>query len=343
MAEISEEIINKLTKKFNSGKSYEEEYKSIPSLTTYFLQKGPSNFRLHFWMKTSIDKKESFIRGFFNYLIEVPSEKKLDLLKLLRNLFIDQEESIKEKLLMIFYAALFEKKNYKISLSALDFFITTWKFFAAKEKNNIFGKLLDFMEMADYDIADEGINAVGGIIDELSLNQRKEYFNKLFEISIKKNEYLSYICFENLLILIKNYPEEFPSTKKTSTFKKIEIIAKKNKKLKDSKYILSLLRLYIHFESLFDKNNERFFQERIDLCMKEDKDNLYKEILQILLLFWPSIKFISYDNALDKVTPFILRIYKNKNSYNEYVVDLLAKYSQLVWDYLPNEEKKNFY
>jgi hypothetical protein len=114
--------IEEIVKKFISAKTYEEESKFIPLLIEYFENKGPSNFRLVFWRRSPLDKKQSFIRGIFNQLITLPSDRKLDILKMIRNLFIDSEPEVKEKFLMIIYAALFEKNNYKIALSALDFF-----------------------------------------------------------------------------------------------------------------------------------------------------------------------------------------------------------------------------
>jgi len=123
-----------IVEKFNNSQKFEEEMQYFPSLLELFEDKGPSNFRLYFWRKASLEKKEAFIRALFNHLITLSSNRKLELLKLVRNLFIDSEPDIKKQFIMIIYSALFEKINFKITLMALDFLLKCIPFLPMKKR-----------------------------------------------------------------------------------------------------------------------------------------------------------------------------------------------------------------
>ncbi len=105
--------------------------------------------------------------------------------------------------------------------------------------------------MTEEDIADEGINAVTNILPELTVDQRKELFDILVELSKRKNLRIKYVALENLDQIIRAYPSEFPTKETGPIFKKVNEIIEKNLKLTDPKSILSLIRLVLAFEKLY--------------------------------------------------------------------------------------------
>jgi hypothetical protein len=335
--------IEEIVDQFNDAKTYEEESKLVPALIDYFETKGPSNFRLVFWKKTTLEKKDTFIRGLFNHLISLPSARKLDILKIIRNLFIDSEAQVKEKFLMIIYAALFEKKNYKIALSALDFFTQMYTFFTDEEKRDVFGKLLDFIQIADPDISDEGINAITNILQEFTKDQRKELFEVLTDLTKKKDLRIKYVSFENLEQLLHNYPIEFPTQEQSPFFKKVQEIAEKNVKLMDSKTILSLIRLYLLFEKIFDKSDEEYILKMLEICIKHLDEEFTRELVSVLILFCKSMKFTLYDSLSKQIIPFVVQLNKDKNNLNENLYETLEEFLELIWDNLSDADKAKFY
>lgn len=335
--------IEEVVRQFNLAITYEEESKLVPLLIDYFEIQGPSNFRLVFWRKSSLDKKQSFIRGLFNQLISLPSERKLNILKMIRNLFIDSEPEVKEKFLMIIYAALFEKKNYKISLSALDFFTQMFSFFTPDEKRNVFGKLIDFIQMAEEDIADEGINAITNILADLTVEQRKELFETLVELAKGKNLRKKYVSLENLEQLIKSYPSEFPTSEMSLVFNNVKEILEKNLKLTDSKSILSMIRFLLLFEKLFDEGFEHKILRMIEICIKHLEEEHKRELVNVLISFWKSNKFLSVESFSTVILPFLIQLNKDKNDLEENLYQAFEDFLELIWEQLPDKEKNKFY
>ncbi len=333
--------IAEIVEKFINASDFKNEMQLLPDLIDYFENKGPSNFRLAFWNEASLEKKEVFIRGLFNHLISLPSEEKIIILKILRNLFIDSEKIIKKKTLMIFYSALLEKNNFKISISALDFFTHMFSFFSKEEKSDIFGKLMLFIDIAEEDIADEGINAIGTIIEYFTSEMRVEFFNVLCKLTKKKNLRIKYVSFENLEYLIKNYPNEFPIDVTSKIYSKIFDIGEKSLKIKDTKTIMSYLRLILLFNVLFDKKNEKKIQNKIDFCIDNEADP--KEILFIIIKFLQSLKFLSYEQNFKKIVSYVLKIIKKRIEFNPIVIQMTEEIIEIIWEFLPDSEKDKFY
>ncbi|MHA1338973.1 MAG: hypothetical protein ACTSRZ_13445 [Promethearchaeota archaeon] len=334
----------RVAENFNNASTFEEEMKVFPQLLDLFEIRGPSNFRLYFWRKASIEKKESFIRALFNYIILVPSSRKLELLKLVRNLFIDSETEIKKQFLMIVYAALFEKKNYKIALAALDFFTQMYSFFTESEKKEVFGHLIDFIKMSEPDIADEGINAIGNILQYLEKRQRLEFFNLLIKICKKRTEdQLKYVALENLDNLIEQYPSEFPVTERKIIFQKIKEIGEKVKKSKDPRVILSYLRNLVKFNILFDKKEEENLINYIKIVSKRLEGEYARDFLEILIKVRKTLKFYSVDEFLKPTLSYILELYKKRDLLNQVVKNKFDEFLELIWDSISDELKDKFY
>lgn len=332
-----------LLQKFNNASTFEDEKRIVPNFIEYILDKGISNFQLNFWNNMADGKKESFIRGLFIILIEKSTEKKTKMLNILRDLYLNSPDKIQEQILMIMYASLFEEQNFRLSLAALDFFTEMFNYYNSEQKDDIFAKLLDFIQSSEPYSADEGIRSLLGIADQLSDRQRMEFFQILIELSKRRDKRLKYVAFETLTLLVHENKSFFKKDRLQAALHLISATAAKNKRLKDVKVLLSLIRLMLQFSEYLDADQEQFILKKIKRSIKQMEEQYYKQLLPILKDYWEILGDVSHADYFKIVLPFILELYAKKSTLSSVVYDLLEEYLQLIWNYLPVEEKNKFY
>ncbi|MHA1820360.1 MAG: hypothetical protein ACTSU2_15100 [Promethearchaeota archaeon] len=342
---VKNKTIEEIVEKYIQAEDYGEELKHVRPLIDYFIEKGPSNFRLHFWKKKGVpfSKKESFIRALFNFLIEQPEDKKLQIIKILRNLYLDSEPEIKEKLLMIFYAALLEKKNFKLSLAALDFFIQTFTFFPEDVKPDVFGNLMDFILNANEDIADEAIFEIVDFSEHLDSKMRGKLIEVLLDVFKKRGNYLKHVAFKELTILYEKFKDNLSDQEKISLFKKIRQLIKISSHTKDGRLIISILRVYIMFQQYFDKDDEKIMLRLLENAVKYRTEIYDKDIVSVLNKFLKTLKFLNLNDMVKKFVGYIHSLYINRNKLDELVNDAIDEFIQNFWEFFPDKYKSKFY
>lgn len=257
--------IDEILESYLLNPSLEARKSLFEPIIDYFIYQGPSNFRLNFWTKLSLEQKEQFVKEFFNFLIEAKSGEKLNILDLLEALYLDallrgpEEEAVKNKLFYIFYAALFEKRNYKLALAGLEFFTHLWKNSEEEDRirNEIFPKLLDFCDNKDELLIQEGVFEIVKILDSATPEQTEEAFRKFIEMAVNQKEpSAQYAIFEGLNeIIVKHLSDLKSFLPPVLTTTVLELL---NIKLKHPKPIFALLRLVLGNKfSLTEKAEEK--------------------------------------------------------------------------------------
>jgi len=219
-----------------------------------------------------------------------------------------------------------------------------YSFFTDEEKKEVFGYLISFIENAEPDLADEGIYGVSNILQYLNHIQRSEFFYLLIKICNKKSdEHLKYVALENIINLIDLFSEEFKTNQRSIIYDKIKNLNNKIKKSKNPKVILSYIRVYLKFNYLFDQNDEKILFHLVEKLIKLIENGNIRDFLEILISITNILKFFSINEFISTVLEFILKLYKNRDSLEHIIKDLLDEFIEIIWNFISDEIKQKFY
>jgi hypothetical protein len=331
--------IDEILEIYLKSTSWDSRKVLFEAIIDYFIYQGPSNFRLNFWTKLSIEQKEQFIKEFFNYLIEVKSGEKLNILDLLEALYLDaslrgsEEEEVKNKLFYIFYAALFEKRNYKLALAGLEFFSHLWKNSEEDDpiRNEIFPKLLDFCDNKDELLVQEGVFEFVKLLDSANSDQVEEAFRRFIEMAHnQKDPSAQYAIFEGINeIIIKHLSDlkTFVPPVLTTT-----VLSLLENKLKHPKPIFSLLRLVFANKFPMTEKAEQKIMGLLKIAYEQITFEYMGQFWQSLFDFLQGAGYISRNDILKPYLKKMQDLFKHRGEIAPEVELIIENMVNWLWE-----------
>ncbi len=342
-----------LSEMYKSAHTSRKRINIVGDLVDFYTEQGLFPFRDTFWTKLSMEDREQFVEDGFNFLVDCTSAQKVMTLELLEIIYLEltlEQPKLRKKLFSVFYAALFESKNYKLALEALNFFSTLWKNTSRDDplRQEIFPKLLDFMDNEDPLLAEEGIYETLKLLEDSTQEQKREYFEALLVMGaqkrLKKHPEVQYAIYNSInevlllyLPLIKAYPPE--------RITEVVHALLTNKNIVHPKPIIELLRMVFQQKIPLEEVSE----ENILRLLKRAHKNLEFEYRGE---FWNILRqFVEMPTQLDKskiVEPFLKDLreqFRQKSSLSPEVSIYVESLVNFVWELeiLDEKQKSKFY
>jgi hypothetical protein len=346
MAQLSN--IDNLFDAYLHSASLNDVFRLIPGIIDYFVSYGDSNFRLNFWTKLDIDQKERFVNALFNFMIEADPANKLILLDLLHVLYIDAEGEVRQKVIYIFYAALLNKKNYKLALAALNFFIHLWKNSDETDqtRKEIFPKLLDFIDNSDPLLVSEGIFETLKLLDDCEARDRERVFEVVIEVAEKiKDPEGQYAAFDGLSEIILNYLGDLETYPPKLLTEKIVGLLTKNHHLKHPKALFALFRLVFANKFLLDEEAEKAILSYLKKIFKHLTFEYQMGFWQSVFDFLQCAGYIPKDQVIKPFLKKLKHLFTHRSEIAPEVTLVMENMVTWLWDnqILEEKDRADFY
>ena len=328
--------INDLLTQYQKASGKNERSQFLQPIIDYFLDFGPSNFRLNVWGHLNPKEKEQFVGDIFNHLIEVPSGGKIIVLDVLEVLFLDTSltnDELQVKLLYIFYAALFEKKNYKLALSALGFFSHLWVNTDSKDpiRAEIFPKLLDFLDNKDPLLAEEGIFETTKILEDATSRERERVFEALLQMAesnkIPSVRYAVYEALGEILVKYLYDLKSFPPALLTT-----RILRLLHTKQPDPKPIFALLRLIFQNKFSLKEEDEKAILKHLKHIFGHLSYEIMGQFWQAVFDFTQNAGYLPISTILKPFLSKMQKLFKNREEIAPEVGAILENMVTWLWE-----------
>ncbi len=325
----------------------------LRDILRYYTERGAFEFRDQFWSKLNLEEQESFVEDLFNYLISCESTEKIMVLELLEAIYLEftvEKEKVKKKLFSIFYAALFEKKNYQLALSALKFFSILWKRTDSEDplRKEIFPKLLDFIDNDIPILAEEGIYETLNLIESSLPSQKRDFFEQLLIMATKKDyrkhpevQYAILNTINEIITLYLPLIQAYPPERISEVVQEIL----KCKYFRHPKPIMEMIKLIFRQKIPLSKEAEMNLLALFERAKKKMTYEYRAEFWNYLYQFLEMPTDLPKRTIIDPFLEDIMAAFQDRGSLSAEVKAYLESLVNLMWglDVLTEKERRNFY
>jgi hypothetical protein len=349
MSSLDSDSISKIAEDYPIEGAIENKKNQLSKIVDYFISFGTSNFKINFWSKIT-DKWDIFIQDLFNYLIVISSSEKMITMDLFLVIYFDlaeKDSDLQTRILYIFYAALFEKENYKIPLAALGFFAHIWRNSESGDKirSEIFPKLLDFIDNDDPLLIEEGIFETLKLLKSATDRERERFYLALISIiKTQKDSDVQSAIFDAISEILSNYIDSLKSySPELINNQVVQLLESRH--LKESESTYSILRLLFKHKISLKEDSEK-------IILKMLKKSFKKVKYETMSMFWISVynfvQIVAYLPKKNVLKPFLGKLqdlFKHRDEIAENVSQTIEEIVTYLWDnnVLSGSEMDPFY